>query len=123
VSTPAIATRVIAWVLLIGGAIGSFILAVFLSRQEFGGSIVIASREFGLLENWALALIAVSIGCCVYVLRGLSGGGWSLSVAALVAGLGAAGSLLLFGLYGLLALAAASAILGPLLVMRRRSGI
>jgi hypothetical protein len=112
-----------AWSLLLGGAAASFVLAVFLTNRDIGGAIVIANRDYGLLENWALALIALSVGGCVYVLRGAYGGGWSVSASGLGVIGAAALSLLLFGECGLLALAAAALVVGPLLVGMRRSGI
>jgi len=107
--------RVLSWCLLLGTSIAAFILAVLLTRGGTGTSFILASRE-GPLENWTLSLLSVAIAGCVYLLRGVQSGVWSLSVCGLASVAVAALVLFLLGAYGLLIIAGLSLTISPFLV-------
>ena len=113
--------RVFAWMLLLGTAVASIVAAITLSNAHIGQSLMLSSRQLGPAGNWALCLIAVSIGLSVFILRGIDGGGWSVSLGGIAAVLGPALGLFLFGLYGLLVLGVVSAVSAPVLIKKRNA--
>ena len=112
--------RILAWVLLLGTAIVSIAAAIFLSTTNVGQSLILSSGQLGLTGNWALCLLAVSIGLSVFILRGLDGGGWSVSVRGIAAVVGTVVVLFVFGIYGLLAIGVVSMASTPSLVRKRK---
>ena len=122
-SARTIIRRVFTWVFLLGAAVAAFILAVFLSNEEIGASIVIASQSYGLIENWGLSLIALSIAVCTYFLRGVDGGGWSINVTVLLLLVIIISTFFLFGQYAMWTLGAVSMLSSVLLIIWKQSGI
>lgn len=102
--------RFFAWCLLIGTAILSIIAGIMLGENVSMTKFLIWSREPGPMANWALFFIAISIGFCVYLLRGLEAGNWKVSIKGIFSIIGPAIILLLFGITGLFIMAAISAI-------------
>jgi len=75
----------------------------------------------GSLANWLFFLVTFSISLSAYVLRGVYGGGWSVSLISIslvcIIGFG----LLLFGVRGLAVLTAVCAVVGGVIIQRRRN--
>ena len=77
--------------------------------------------ELGPMGNWAFSLLAVSIGGCVFLLRGIGNSGWSVSLLGVVAVIGPAIIMFLFGIHGLIAVVLMSLILALRVISRRES--
>ena len=98
-------SRLIAWSMLLGSAIGAFVLAVVLVDHAFGFRFTIANESGNPIENWTLALLTLSIALSILVIRltegltSLPGSGISLVV------LGIAVVHFLFGTYAFMGLA------------------
>ena len=113
--------RTLAWMLLLGTAIASIVIGIMLSNANIGLSFMLSSGRLGPAGNWVLCLLAASIGLSIFVLRGIGGGGWSVSAGGVAIVLGTVVGLFLFGIYGLLVLAAVSAISVPVLIKKRNA--
>jgi hypothetical protein len=114
--------RILAWMLLLGTAVASIAVGIMLSSAHIAESFMLSSGQLGPAGNWVLCLLAGSIGLSVFVLRGVDGGGWSVSAGGIAAVLGTAVGLFLFGTYGLLALGVVSAVSAPALIKKRNAG-
>lgn len=113
--------RLLAWGLLLATTLMSMFAGVKLGEIEELSSFLIQSRYPGPVVNWALFLISISIGCCIFVLRGIESHRWDVSVAGVLVFVGAAAVLLLFGIDGLLAMGVIGALAAPFF-LRKGSG-
>lgn len=113
--------RLLAWSLLLATTLMSIFAGVKLGESEELSSFLILSRDPGPVVNWALFLISISIGCCIFVLRGIESRRWNVSIAGVLVFVGAAIVLLLFGIDGVLAMGVIGALVAPFF-LRKRSG-
>lgn len=114
--------RILSWMLLLGTAITSIVAGIFLSSANIGLSFMLSSGQLGTAGNWVLCLLAGSIGLSIFFLRGVDGGGWSVSAGGILVVLGTAVGLFLFGIYGLLALGVVSDVSAPAFIKKRNTG-
>lgn len=103
--------RIMVWLCLPAGAFGALLAAVWASEGPAGAALVIYSSGLGPLENWALCFLSLVIGAFAYLLKGMSGGGWRLSLVGVTLPPLLSLSLLLFGSAALAALGLAAAVL------------
>nr|CAP47578.1 putative integron gene cassette protein [uncultured bacterium]CAP47604.1 putative integron gene cassette protein [uncultured bacterium] len=112
----------LAWGLLLGTTVLSIVVGIRLGEIEEMTSFLIRFRDPGPMANWAFFFISISIGCCLYLLRGIESGRWNVSLLGVLWLIGAAIILLLFGIDGLLVIAALSAAAAPFLLRKRSNG-
>src|SRR3989442_12257639 len=72
--------RVFAWLLLLGSAIASFAAAIWVDASGQFQSVVLVTRGPGAVANWLFFFLTLSLSGCVYLLRGIEAGGWSISL-------------------------------------------
>ena len=108
--------RILSWSLLIGAAIFSIVIGIFLGENNITAEMVIRAKSPGPMANWFFFFIAISVGLSVYVIRGIEGGIWKVSIKSIFTLVGAATLLLLFGVEGLMALGLVSLIVTPFIM-------
>jgi len=108
--------RVFAWLLLLGSAIASFAAAIWVDASGQFQSVVLVTRGPGAVANWLFFFLTLSLSGCVYLLRGIEAGGWSISLRGVALIFGLSVILLATGV-GLAAFGVVAAIAG-----RRRLG-
>jgi len=114
--------RLLAWLMLLISAAVSVAAGLELGQSQEMTSFLIRSRAPGPTANWILFLLAISIACCVYVLRGIESGRWKMSLVGVLCLIGAASALVLFGLDGLVGIGVVSAIVAPFIIRKRSVG-
>lgn len=102
--------RFFAWVILIGSAVLSIIAGINVGENAAMTKFIILSHEPGPMANWAFFFIAISIGLCVYLLKGFETGNWNVSIKGVFSIFGTAIIVLLFGITGLFVMAVLSMV-------------
>src|SRR2546426_11398815 len=108
--------RIFAWLLLLGSAIVSFAAAIWADDSGQFQFLVLVARGPSALANWLFFFLTLSLSACVYLLRGIEAGGWSISLRGVALVFGLSVILLATGV-GLAAFGVVAAIAG-----RRRLG-
>jgi hypothetical protein len=111
--------RFFAWSLLIGTAILSIIAGIKMGDNVAMTKFLIWSHGPGPMANWALYFISLSIGFCVYLLRGFEANNWKVSIKGILSIIGAAIIVLLFGITGLFIMAAVSVVVTTFLLRKK----
>ena len=113
--------RVFAWLLLLGSAIASFAAAIWVDASGQFQSVVLVTRGPGAVANWLFFFLTLSLSGCVYLLRGIEAGGWSISLRGVALVFGLSVILLATGVVGLAAFGVVAAIVGRGRLGRRPS--
>jgi hypothetical protein len=113
--------RVFAWLLLFGSAIASFAAAIWVDASGQFQSLVLVARGPGSLANWLFFFLTLSLAGCVYLLRGIEAGGWSISLRGVALVFRLSVVLLVTGVVGLAAVGAVCTIAGRRWLGRRPS--
>ena len=113
--------RVFAWVLLLGSAIGSFAAAIWVTASGHCQSLVLFAPGPGVLANWLLFFLTLSISACVYLIRGIDGDGWSINFRGVALVLGLSLVVLLTGFAGLVVFIVVTGIMTERQLRRRRN--
>ena len=111
--------RIFTWTLLLGSAAGAIIAGVTVGELEAFSRPLVLTLQPGPIANWSLFFLSISIGFCVYLLRGIESGRWSLTVKGILAVSAAALVVLVFGTVGLLMLGTVSIFAAPILIRRK----
>jgi len=113
--------RVFAWLLLLGSAIASFAAAIWVDASGQFQSFVLVTRGPGAIANWLFFFLTLSLAGCVYLLRGIEAGAWSISLRGVALVFGLSVVLLATGVVGLAAFGVVAAIAGRRWLRRRPS--
>ena len=111
--------RVLAWTLLLGSAAGAIFAGITMGGQELFSWPLVLTHRPGPMANWSLFFLSLAIGLCVYLLRGMETGKWSLTVSGILVVSGVAAILLVLGVAGLLLLGVVSVFAAPILLRRK----
>lgn len=114
--------RLFAWVVLLGCGVGGILAGIVAGQSDTLNRFVVYAPEPGPMANWAFFFVSLGVGVCVYLIRGVDGGGWHLNASSVSTVLVAAVFLLFFGTRALFVIA----ILGPvsyaITLLLRKSG-
>ena len=105
--------------MLLGSAAGAIIAGIAMGANEAFSWPLVLSHRPGPMANWSLFFISLATALCVYLLRGIETGKWSLSVTGIIAVLGVAAILLVLGVAGLVLLGVASVFAASILLRRK----
>ena len=111
--------RVFAWLLLLGSAIVSFAAAIWADDSGQFQFLVLVARGPSALANWLFFFLTLSLSACVYLLRGIEAGGWSISLRGVALVFALAVAVLATGVVGLAVFGVVGTIAGRRWLERR----